>query len=54
VDNVLWSGRVLGPKSGDDHAIVAFNDHVRRDERVSHALLTVRDGIMLIRRRSQV
>ncbi len=51
VDNVLWSGRVLEPKSGDDHAIVAFNDHVRRDERVSHVLLTVRDGIMLIRRR---
>lgn len=52
VDNVLWSGRVLDPKSDDDRAIVAFNDHVRDDGRVSHVLLTVRDGIMLIRPRT--
>jgi caffeoyl-CoA O-methyltransferase len=50
VDNVLWSGRVLDPKAPDDHAIVAFDAHVRADERVSHVLLTVRDGVMLIRR----
>jgi len=52
VDNVLWSGRVLDPKSDDDRAIVSFNDHVRDDGRVSHVLLTVRDGIMLIRPRT--
>ena len=50
VDNVLWSGRVLDPKEPDDHAIVAFNEHVRTDARVSHVLLSVRDGVMLIRR----
>jgi caffeoyl-CoA O-methyltransferase len=50
VDNVLWSGRVLEPKAPDDHAIVAFDAHVRADGRVSHVLLTVRDGVMLIRR----
>jgi caffeoyl-CoA O-methyltransferase len=50
VDNVLWSGRVLEPKEPDDHAIVAFNTHVRADARVSHVLLSVRDGVMLIRR----
>ena len=50
VDNVLWSGRVLDPKEPDDRAIVAFNDHVRADPRVSHVLLTVRDGVMLIRK----
>jgi caffeoyl-CoA O-methyltransferase len=49
VDNVLWSGNVLSPKERDDHAIVAFNAHVAADERVSQALLTVRDGVMLIR-----
>lgn len=51
VDNVLWSGRVLDPKEPDDHAIVAFNDHIRADGRVVAAMLTVRDGVMLIRRR---
>jgi caffeoyl-CoA O-methyltransferase len=54
VDNVLWSGRILDPKEPDDHAIVAFNDRVRADPRVSHVLLTVRDGLMLIRQRPPV
>lgn len=51
VDNVLWSGRVLDPKSDQDRAIVAFNEHVARDERVTQVVLTVRDGLMLISRR---
>ena len=51
VDNVLWSGNVLDPKTGDDKAIVAFNEHVRNDARVMCVLLTVRDGVMLIRQR---
>lgn len=50
VDNVLWSGRVLDPKEDDDRAIVAFNEHVSRDERVTNVILTVRDGVMLVRR----
>lgn len=50
VDNVLWSGRILDPKEADDHAIVAFNDHVQDDPRVTNVILTVRDGVMLIRR----
>jgi len=54
VDNVLWSGRVLDPKAPDDHAIVAFDAHVRADPRVSHVLLTVRDGVMLIRRAGRI
>jgi caffeoyl-CoA O-methyltransferase len=51
VDNVLWSGTVLDPKEPDDHAIVAFNEHVRNDPRVTCVMLTVRDGVMLIRKR---
>ena len=51
VDNVLWSGNVLDPKEDNGRAIVAFNDHVARDDRVAHVLLTVRDGIMLVRRK---
>lgn len=50
-DNTLWSGRVLDPRTGSDRAIVAFNAHVRADARVEHVLLSVRDGVMLIRKR---
>lgn len=53
VDNVLWSGRVLDPREPRDHAIVAFNNHVRADPRVTCVLLTVRDGVMLIQRRAE-
>ena len=51
-DNVLWSGRVIeGDPDADTRALMAFNDRVRRDARVEHALLTVRDGIMLVVKR---
>lgn len=46
-DNVLWSGRVLDPKEEDDHAIVAFNQHVADDPRVEKVMLPLRDGITL-------
>lgn len=54
VDNVLWSGRVL---DGSDHspdtvALREFNDHVVADPRVECVMLTIRDGVTLIRRRS--
>ncbi|MEX1363768.1 MAG: class I SAM-dependent methyltransferase [Nannocystaceae bacterium] len=50
-DNTLWSGRVLDPQQDSDHAIVRFNAHVAADERVDHVLLSVRDGVMLARKR---
>jgi caffeoyl-CoA O-methyltransferase len=50
-DNVLWSGSVLVPKEVTDHAIVAFNDKVRRDSRVECVMLPIRDGVSLIRKR---
>jgi caffeoyl-CoA O-methyltransferase len=54
VDNTLWSGRVLedddGDVSDDTRAIKDFNDYVARDDRVTCVMLTVRDGITLIRR----
>ena len=51
-DNVLWSGRVV-EEGGDEstQAIKRFNDHVAADERVECLMLTVRDGMTLIRRR---
>ena len=55
VDNVLWSGRVLDPADDSEQtrAIAAFNDHVLADPRVVSVMLTVRDGLTLIRRRSR-
>ncbi|MFW6195174.1 MAG: O-methyltransferase [Chloroflexota bacterium] len=50
VDNVLWSGRVLDPEGDNDRAIADFNDMVQNDPRVTNVILTVRDGLMLIRK----
>jgi caffeoyl-CoA O-methyltransferase len=50
-DNVLWSGRVLDPKEPSDRAIATLNARVAGDSRVEKVLLTVRDGILLIRKR---
>jgi caffeoyl-CoA O-methyltransferase len=46
-DNVLWSGRVLDPKEPTDHALAAFNTHVRSDPRVDVVMLAIRDGITI-------
>jgi len=47
VDNVLRGGRVVGDaeRSADDEAMLAFNDMVVRDERVTVAMLPIADGI---------
>jgi caffeoyl-CoA O-methyltransferase len=51
-DNVLWSGRVV-EDDGDEstRAIKGFNEHVRADDRVVSVMLTVRDGMTLVRKR---
>ena len=50
-DNTLWSGRVLDEQDDDEgtQAIRAFNEHVESDPRVTSVMLTVRDGVTLIR-----
>jgi caffeoyl-CoA O-methyltransferase len=52
-DNTLWSGRVIDESDQDEstQAIRTFNDHVRDDERVIAVMLSIRDGVTLIRRR---
>lgn len=50
-DNTLWDGRVLSPESEDDHGIVNYNRLVTNDPRVENVLLSVRDGIMMARKR---
>lgn len=51
VDNALWSGRVLSPEHESDAAIDALNRKIEQDERVDRVLLTVRDGMFLVRKR---
>ena len=51
-DNVLWSGRVIQDDTDEStEAIRRLNDHVAADERVESLMLSVRDGMTLIRPR---
>lgn len=51
-DNVLFHGQVLEENiSGKNaNAIHAFNLHVKNDSRVEQVLLTMRDGLLIIRK----
>jgi predicted O-methyltransferase YrrM len=53
VDNTLWGGAVADAKATDDNtkAILAFNDAVAADDRVESVILTLGDGLTLIRKR---
>jgi caffeoyl-CoA O-methyltransferase len=52
-DNVLFHGEVLNENitGKNAKAIHAFNQHVMADARVQCTLLTIRDGLMLIRKK---
>ena len=51
-DNVFFHGKVLENNITDKNAtaIHAFNQHIANDKRVQQVLLTVRDGLSLIRK----
>ena len=53
IDNVLWMGFVVDPDmdDADTEAIRAFNDFVAQDDRVDVVMLTVGDGVTLIRKK---
>ena len=52
-DNTLWSGAVADPAREDDDtkALRALNTKAHADPRVDACLLTIGDGILLVRRR---
>jgi caffeoyl-CoA O-methyltransferase len=52
-DNALWSGKVLDLSQNDKETegIREFNEAVTQDSRVDNVLLTIRDGIMMIRKK---
>jgi caffeoyl-CoA O-methyltransferase len=53
VDNTLQGGRIIDPEANDDSVVAmrAFNDLVAADDRVESALLTLGDGLTLLRKR---
>lgn len=53
LDNMLWSGRVADPSQhdADTDAIRALNAKIHADQRVDTTLLTIGDGVMLVRKR---
>ncbi len=53
IDNVLWDGEVVDPDSDDPEvgAIKRFNEKVRQDTRVDKVMITLRDGVYLVRKR---
>ena len=50
-DNALWSGAVLAPHDDDSRGIAALNDKAQSDDAVDNVLLTIRDGLLLVRKR---
>jgi predicted O-methyltransferase YrrM len=53
VDNVLFHGEVLAPtiNGKSAKAIQAFNEHVLNDARTEQTMLSIRDGLTLIRKK---
>lgn len=53
-DNVIWSGKVLEKSNRIDketQGIVAFNECVKNDPDVEQVMLSIRDGLLLIRKK---
>lgn len=51
IDNVLWSGSVLHPDDEKAKAIDELNGMIRNEEQVEQVMLTIRDGLTLVRKR---
>ncbi len=51
-DNVLWSGKIVNEKKDKDTQKLAdFNLKVQQDNRVENVIVSIRDGIMIIRKK---
>ena len=53
IDNVLWSGEVADPSNMEPNtaALRALNEKIGRDERVDASMLSIGDGLMIVRKR---
>jgi caffeoyl-CoA O-methyltransferase len=52
LDNMFYSGEALHPHDAASHAIAALNRVIARDPRVENVLLTIRDGVQVVRKKS--
>jgi caffeoyl-CoA O-methyltransferase len=51
-DNVLWSGKIINEqKDKDTQKLAEFNDKVQQDNRVENVIVSIRDGIIMIRKK---
>ncbi|QNL21196.1 class I SAM-dependent methyltransferase [Hyphobacterium sp. CCMP332] len=51
-DNVLWSGKITDQKADKStKALQEFNDLVQADNNVENVLLSIRDGLMILRKK---
>jgi caffeoyl-CoA O-methyltransferase len=50
IDNTLWSGRVVDPKSDSERIIAEFNDMALADKRVELVILPIADGLTMARK----
>jgi caffeoyl-CoA O-methyltransferase len=53
VDNVFWRNKIFKKKISNENAIAiaALNEKVRRENRVEKVMLSIRDGVYLIRKK---
>ena len=53
VDNVFWRNKIFKKKISNENAraIAAFNEKVNRESRVEKVMLSIRDGVYLIRKK---
>lgn len=53
-DNTLWDGKVVetpAPTDPQSQGIMRFNDHVAQDPRVETAIVAMRDGLTILRKK---
>ena len=52
-DNVLWGGKVAEEPTPDETSLIlhSFNTLVQNDPRVENVFLTIRDGLLLVRKK---
>jgi len=53
LDNMLWSGTVLDPQDEESRILADLNTRIAADDRVENVLLTIRDGVQLVRKRAE-
>jgi caffeoyl-CoA O-methyltransferase len=53
-DNVLWMGQVIDPsaQSDDTKALRELNDFIAKDTRVQAVMVSISDGITIVRKRA--